>query len=38
MHFSDPIVPNVASLDIKLVKIGMSLGITINGNIIVYVE
>ena len=24
-------VPNVGSLDIRLVKIGMSLGITING-------
>ena len=31
-HSSDPIVPKVGSLDITLVKIGMSLGITINGN------
>ena len=31
-HSSDPVIPKVGSLDIKLVKIGMSLGITINGN------
>lgn len=27
----DPVVPSAGNLDIKLVKIGMSLGITING-------
>ena len=29
---SDPIMPTSGSFDMKLVKMGMSLGITINGN------